>query len=194
MRRIMMAMFLFLVPTAVSAGSPVPTDLYAEVDHGLRPASVLADPEAYRGRILLLGGVVERTVSAVSAVTLTVSCWQLDRDDRPVTPDATQGAIVAGGAGLDGAGLQPGRLVTLVGQVVGRGDAPDGKLPRLEIRFIHPWPTAAEEAAARQAPCGSGGCCDRWADPWWHDPWCDPWYCGPYPRWGFGAGYRRNWH
>ncbi|MHB8707611.1 MAG: hypothetical protein ACYC9I_01920 [Desulfuromonadales bacterium] len=50
-------------PTTGLAVSPIPTEIYAEVDHGLRPAGVLADPVGYRGRTLLLGGIVERTVS-----------------------------------------------------------------------------------------------------------------------------------
>ena len=48
-------------PVQAVCGSPVPTELYAEVDHALRPAIVLDDPAAYRGRTLLLGGIVTRT-------------------------------------------------------------------------------------------------------------------------------------
>jgi outer membrane lipoprotein len=190
MWRIALATLIFLGPSMAAAGSPVPIDVYAEVDHALRPATVLADPEAYRGRTVLVGGVVERTVSEAGGVTLEISCWQLDREDRPESPDASQGRVVAGSANLDGAKLQPGRLVTLVGVVAGNVATPAGNLPHLVIRFVHPWPTAAEEAAAWEAPCSRGCGCDRWCDPWWYDPW----YYGPYPRWRFGAGYYRHWH
>ena len=181
---------LILWPVAAGAASPVPTDLYAEVDHALRPSVVLADPVAYWGRTLLLGGVVVRTVSEAAGVTIEFDGYQLDGADRPTAPDRALGRIAAAGAGLDGALLQPGRLVTLVGRVTGATGSSGSVLPRLEISFIHAWPTAAEEAAA-QTPAYPPG---YWCDPWWHDPWCDPWYWGPYPRWRFGAGYYHHWH
>ncbi len=188
-----MVLLLWLWPQLAAAASPVPTELYAEVDHGLRPATVLADPEGYHGRTLLLGGLVERTVSDVAGVTVEIACWRLDRDDRPEAPDPATGRILASGGNLDGARLQPGRLVTLVATVVGTGTAASGMLPQVQIRFVYPWPTAAEDAAARQASSCRESCCDPcWREPW-HDPWYDPWYCGPYPRWRFGAGYYRQW-
>ena len=182
-------LLLVLWLPAAHAASPVPVELYAEVDHALRPAVVLADPVGYWGRTLLLGGVVVRTVSESAGVTVEIDGYRLDDNDRPESPDPALGRIVAVGADLEGALLQPGRLVTLVGTVAGwSGKA--ATHPKLGIHFIHAWPTAAEEAAAR-APVYPPG---YWCDPWWHDPWCDPWYWGPYPRWRFGAGYYRNWH
>jgi outer membrane lipoprotein len=189
MQLVMTILLLGLWPLA-AAGSPVPTDLYAEVDHALRPATVLADPEAYRGRTLLLGGVVERTVSDAAGVTLEINGMQLDRDDRPELPDPGQGRFAASGMHLDGARLQPGRLVTLVGKVAGKIGGAASMVPHLQIQFIHPWPTAAEQAAALPSSCSPGYCCD----PWWCDPWYDPWYPGPFPRWGWGGGYYRHWH
>jgi outer membrane lipoprotein len=177
-------------PELSGAASPVPAEIYAEIDHGLRPAAVLADPEAYRGRILLLGGTVERTVSEAAGVSLIVACESLDADDYPSGALMEPGRILAAGTGLDGAKLQPGRLVTLVGRVVGWNDPGPAKVPQLEIRYVHSWPTSAEEEAARTPHCAPG----YWCDPWWYDPWCDPWYCGPYSRWRFGAGYYRHWH
>ena len=180
-------LLLFLWPSAVHAASPVPTELYAEVDHALRPGVVLADPVAYRGRTLLLGGMVVRTVSEAAGVTVEIDGYRLDDNDRPAAPEQAQWRIAAAGSGLDGARLQPGRLVTLVGRVAG---ATGSALPRMEVLFIHAWPTAAEEAAAREPAYPPG----YWCDPWWHDPWCDPWYWGPYPRWRFGAGYYHHRH
>jgi len=177
-------------PVQAVCGSPVPTELYAEVDHALRPAIVLADPAAYRGRTLLLGGIVTRTVSEVGNVTVELVGYRLDDSDRPLVADPALGRMVISGADLDGVRLQPGRLVTLVGQVAGRSEVDGAMLPRLAVDFIHPWPTAEEEAAARTPAYSPGWYCD----PWWYDPWCDPWYYGPYPRWRFGAGYYRHWH
>lgn len=189
MRKLLLWLLL-LWPVAGSAASPVPQNLYAEIDHGLRPVVVLADPESYRGRILLLGGVVERTVSEPGGVTLTVACQGVDVADRPAAGIPQCGRILATGAGLDGARLQPGRLVTLVGVVTGWGETGAGRLAQLEIRFIHPWPTAAEEQASRRPTYPPG----YWCDPWGYDPWCGPRYYGPYPRWRFGLGYSRHWH
>ena len=181
-------------PVRAMCGSPVPVELYAEVDHALRPAVVLADPAAYRGRTLLLGGIVTRTVSEAGRVTVELDGYRLDDSDRPLTVDPVLGRVVVSGSDLDGARLQPGRLVTLVGEVAGRSKDDGATLPLLEVRFIHPWPTAEEEAAARNPLCPPGGYCDPWCDPCWYDPWCDPWYYGPDPRWRFGGGYYRHWH
>mgnify|MGYP001091461869 CR=1 FL=1 len=188
MRAVWLVLLLF-VPVLAYAASPVPADLYAEVDHGLRQAAVFADPVGYRGRTLLLGGQVVRTVSEASGVQLEIEAYRLADDDRPETPDPALGLFVASGAGLDGARLQPGRLVTLVGRVTGPSSNTSAA-PHLEIRFIHPWLTAEEQAAGRPPVCAPGYFCD----PWWHDPWCDSWYWGPYPRWRFDMGYYRHWH
>lgn len=185
-------LIMLLWPLAGLAASPVPTGIYTEVDHGLRPAVVLGDPEAYRGRTVLIGGMVERTVSEYGQVTVELTGYRLHDDDRPEVPDPALGRIVVAGANLDGARLQPGRLVTVVGTVSGL--APAGTLPLLAARFVHPWPTDAEAAAAREA-ARMRSCRDScWCDPWRRDPWCDPWYFGPYPRWHFGLGYHRHRH
>lgn len=183
-------LMMLLLPVTAGAASPVPTELYAEIDHALRPAAVLADPVSYQGRTLLLGGVVVRTLSETGGVSIEVDSFHLDADDRPEWLDPALGRIVASGAGLDGGSLQPGRLVTMVGTVVGRAETATRGLPRLELRFIYPWPTAAEEAAARIPVCAPGYCCE----PWWYDPWYGSGNCGPYPRWRFGFGYSRHWH
>lgn len=181
-------------PATGFCGSPVPTELYAEVDHALRPAMVLADPEGYRGRTLLLGGIVTRTVSEAASVSVAVDVYRLDDNDRPLDPEPALGGIVASGTDLNGAQLQPGRLVTLVGRVAGRRDAGGRWLPHLEVCFIHAWPTVEEEAAAQQKAYPYGCCYDPWWGPSWSDPWCAPWYYGPYPRWHFGGGLYHSWH
>lgn len=184
---------LILWPGTGLAASPVPTEIYAEVDHALRPAKVLAAPEAYQGRTLLLGGAVARTVSEPGNVLVEMVCYSLTEDDHPVQPDPALGRVLVSGAGLDGAKLQPGRLLTLVGEIVGQGKAGAGEIPLLTVKFVHPWLTAEEEAE-REATRIYYSPYRPWCDPWYHDPWCDPWYYGPYPRWHFGAGYYRHWH
>lgn len=182
-----MALMLFL-PTLAHPASPVSAELYAEVDHGLKAARVLADPGSYQGRTLLLGGRVERTVSDATGVIIEIDGYQLAEDDRPETPDPTLGRFVATGTDLDGGRLQPGRLVTLVGRIEGKDVMTN--MAHLEIRFIYPWPTPEEEAVKPTSGCVPGYCCD----PWWSGPGCDPWYWGPYPRWRFDFGYYRHRH
>lgn len=179
-------------PTTGLAVSPIPTEIYAEVDHGLRPARVLADPVGYHGRALLLGGIVDRTVSEPGRVSLEVTCYGLTDDDRPEARDPSLGRVLVTGPQLDGGKLQPGRLITLVGEVGGQIQVDAVKLPLLIAKFIHPWPTAAEEEAARATSHMRGDRYDPWCGPWRHDPLCDPWYYGPYPRWRFGGSY--CWH
>jgi starvation-inducible outer membrane lipoprotein len=188
MGRSLWLLVLLCWPLTGWCASPVPTELYAEVDHALRTEVVLADPIGYHGRTLLLGGKVERTLSEPGRVTVQLVGYRLDDDDRPLIPGPDLGRLVVSDVQVDGARLQPGRLVTVVGRVVGWGESDGRVLPRLASRFIHAWPTPEEEAAAR---CRPGACCDPWCDPWWHDPWCDPWYYGPHPRWYWGGGYYR---
>lgn len=187
MRHLLLLLFW---PGVVLAASPIPTELYAEVDHALRPAKVLAAAEEYRGRTLLLGGAVERTISEPGNVIVEMVCYSLTDDDRPVQPDPSLGRVLISGAGLDGAKLQPGRLLTVVGKIVGWEQSGSGALPLLTVKFIHSWPTAEEEAAARESLRRYDG----WCDPWYRDPWYDPWYYGPYPRWRLDGHYYRHWH
>lgn len=193
MRELLICLTL-LWPVASHAVSPVPTELYAEVDHGLRPATVLADPLAYRDRTLLLGGRVERTVSEPGRVRFDMACYAVSNEDHPVVSSQRLGSARVVIAGFDGAQLQPGRMVTLIGVVTGVETTESGELPLLMARFVHPWPTAAEEQAARAEAERLRDQYDPWCDPWYRDPWCGPRYYGPYPRWRLGSGYHHHRH
>lgn len=192
--RLLLISLILLWPVALPAASPVPADLYAEVDHGLRPATVLADPVGYRGRTLLLGGRVERTVSDPGRVSLEVTCYPVSEEDRPLASSPPLGSVLVTITGFDGAQLQPGRMVTLVGVVTGVEKTASGELPLLAATFVHPWPTSAEEQAARAEAERFHYRYDPWCDPWYRDPWCGPWYYGPYPRWRLGIGYHHHRH
>lgn len=193
MRQLLICLML-LWPAALHAASPVPAELYAEVDHGLRPATVLADPVGYRDRTLLLGGRVERTVSEPGRVRFEMACYAVGEEDRPLESAQQLGHVLVTVAGFDGAQLQPGRLVTLIGVVAGSEKTEGGDLPLLVARFVHPWPTADEEQAARAEAERLRYRYDPWCDPWYRDAWCGPNYYGPYPRWRFGINYHRHRH
>jgi len=49
MHRILVLLMLLLTPTLALPASPVPTEIYAEIDHGLRPEVVLTDPVSAGG-------------------------------------------------------------------------------------------------------------------------------------------------
>jgi outer membrane lipoprotein len=157
-----------------------------QVDRGLSYTEVRADPEAYRGRTLLLGGMIVDNRSAADGTTLEVLRFFLDSWGRPDRPDEEGGRYLVQSADfLDPELYRKGRLVTLTGTVAGQQVRPlfgrDYRYPVFVPGEIHLWlePTHADH--------GPNPYYDRYyGDPWrsyWGPPWYGPYWYGPSSFW-----------
>jgi outer membrane lipoprotein len=120
-----------------------------EVDQALIFEQLLENPEAHKGKIVLLGGTIIETQN-FSDRTLTVVLQRpLGFRKRPITEDVSQGRFIIYTLDfLDPAIYSNGRKITVVGSVMGREVRPLGKIeysyPVIEKKELYLWPS--EEA------------------------------------------------
>jgi outer membrane lipoprotein len=139
-----------------------------EVDREITFAALIKDPNAYQGRVVLLGGVIVKTVNKQDGTLLEVYQTRLDRAGRPTDTDRSEGRFLGLYQGfLDSEIYKQGRKVTIAGTVQGEQVQLLGEIeyryPYLIIKGLHMW---KEEEPVQYEPY-----------PW--DPWYDPWG----PRW-----------
>jgi outer membrane lipoprotein len=156
-----------------------------EVDREITFAALIKDPNAYQGRMVLLGGVIVKTVNKQEGTLLEVYQTKLDRKDRPTDTDRSEGRFLGLYPGfLDSEIYKQGRKVTIAGTVQGEQVQLLGEIeyryPYLIIKGLHLW---VDEEPVQYEPY-----------PW--DPWYDPWYTGGF--WGFWGWhswrYPRHYH
>jgi outer membrane lipoprotein len=159
-----------------------------EVDREITFAALIKEPTAYQARVVLLGGVIVKTVNKKEGTLLEVYQTRLDREGRPIDTDRSEGRFLALYQGfLDSEIYKAGRQVTIAGTVQGEKVQPLGEIeyryPYLLVKEIHLW---EEEEPVQYEPY-----------PWgpWYDPW-DPW--GPWGFWGWHSWryprYYHRWH
>jgi outer membrane lipoprotein len=156
-----------------------------EVDREITFSALIKDPEAYQGRVVLLGGVIVNTVNKEEGTLLEVYQARLDREGRPTDTDRSEGRFLGLYQGfLDSEIYKQGRQVTVAGTVQGEKVHLLGEIeyryPYLLIKEIHLW-KEEEPVQYESYPWGL-----------WYDPW-DPW--GPWGFWGWHSWrYPRHYH
>ena len=139
---------------------------------------LVAFPQEYRGRVVILGGYILEARNEPGGSALTIVQTPLDWRDKPKSRDLSQGRfIVTTDRFLDPEVYGTGRRITVGGPVTGvRVQAVGGgtyRFPTIEAQELYLWP----EQAYLLAPCYP-----------FYDPWYDPWHpwwdgCGGYPCW-----------
>jgi len=126
----------------------LPPELQRQVEQRVSFANVKADPAAYKGRIILLGGEVLKAKRLADRTRLEILHLPLNEFNEPVmNRTVSQGRYLAFQKEfLDPATVPPGTRVTVVGEVTGttEGDLDDMKYSfvTLEIRHLQIWPQA----------------------------------------------------
>ena len=138
---IAMASFLLLAGCApvISKGA------LKEVDQGLSFVQLLENPEAYRGKTVLLGGTIIETQNLSERTLIVVLQRHLGFRKKPSGEDVSRGRFIVYAPGfLDPAIYRHGRKITVVGSVVGREVRPLGEIeysyPVIEKKELHLWP------------------------------------------------------
>ncbi|MBW2616142.1 MAG: Slp family lipoprotein, partial [Deltaproteobacteria bacterium] len=111
-----------------------------EVDDNVRFVEIQADPDAYRGRAVLLGGYVIETLNLPEKTLIMVLQSPLGYRKKPAAESASKGRFIVSVPGfLDPAIYRPGRKVTVVGLIAGKEVRPLG-----EIKYTYPVITKRE--------------------------------------------------
>jgi len=105
---------------------------------------VIKNPEDYKGKTVLWGGKIMRSVNKKEGTLIEVLQLPLDRSDRPKEVDTSEGRfLVLRPDYLDVAIYREGREITAVGEIQGVRALPLGEIeyiyPFLKAKKIHLW-------------------------------------------------------
>lgn len=174
-------LFIFLPGCATPFISP---QTLAQVDRQISFNELQKAPRIYKGKMVLLGGVIVKTENKKEGTLLEIYQTKLDSRDRPVNIDSSQGRFLALYKGfLDSEIYKAGRRVTIAGTVQ------DGRISKLgDIDYRYPYIVISEiylfqtERPALYHPY-----------PYYYDyPWY-PYYYPDYPFYPWRLRYRPYW-
>ncbi|MDZ4732835.1 MAG: Slp family lipoprotein [Nitrospirota bacterium] len=124
----------------------VPESMEPLVDRTVLFRDVLASPESYRGRVLVLGGEVLKAKRLQDSTQIELLQLPLEDGEEPsLDRQQSQGRFLAlPQEFLDPATLDEGTRVTIVGEVSGaktdRLDDVEYRYPTLIVKHLHVWP------------------------------------------------------
>ena len=158
-------------------GHTVSEAVRRQADSAVSLAQLQANPEAYKGHTVILGGQILQARNVQEGTLLEVLHKPLDAYERPLLTDRTEGRFMVLCDGyLDPAVYARDRDITVAGRVLGTRLGQVGELeytyPLISCLELHLWPQLVPTPPG-YAPY-----------PWWYwDPWYwDPWYWRPYRR------------
>ncbi len=155
-----------------------------EVDRGVSFEQLARDPLKYKGKTVLLGGVIVRTENRKDGTLLELYQTSLDNYGAPMDKDQSEGRFLAmDGRFLDSEIYRAGRSVTVAGVVAGAEVIKLGELdytcPYITVREIHLWKDQRRDDYGPRYR-------DYW-DPFWG--WGYPWHRWYYPYWPYTGYY-----
>jgi len=166
----------------LGACSVVPRELRKEIDRSISFKELRANPEAYVGRTVALGGEIIKTENLRDHTQLEILQKPLGRRDVPIEINGSGGRFLINYSGfLDTAIYRSGRYVTAVGEVMGGRSLQIGEVdylyPVISAKFLYLWPHAR-----------------RYYSPYY--PYYYPYYYPFHFYWGFyySYPYRPYWH
>ncbi len=127
--------------------SPLSKAVREQADPDVSFEKLQADPDAFVGRVVVLGGEIIETQTAAEGSTIEVLEKSLDRWDTPHETDRSGGRyILTSPEFLDPLVYRAGRRITVAGEVQGKRVGKIGELdytyPVLKILEIHLWAEA----------------------------------------------------
>ena len=166
MKDVRRGLFLILVSALVAgcASQPFPETVMSSVNRAITITELRANPQAYIGQRVLVGGEILSTEPRASETEVEVLTRPLDSEGRPRRTDASEGRVlVRTKQFLDPAVYARDRRLTVVGTVAGGEDRRIGELPYLypviEAEYIKLWPRDPPPVEAYPPP--------RWGWPYY---------------------------
>ena len=177
MRRALLILTAFLT-LLTGCGSVISKAVLKETDRSIVLEMVQGNPELYRGRKVLWGGVIIRSENLESSTEIEVLETGLSWNDMPSENESRGRFLIEAMRYLDTALFKEGRMITVAGTVkgvetrkIGKMDYPYPVITPVEIRLFDP-PFNAEY---REMP-----------PPWWYNPY---WPYNPRYPWPPSPGY-----
>jgi len=132
-----------------------------EVDQTLVFEQLLENPEAHKGKIVLLGGTIIETQNFSDRTLIVVLQRPLGFRKKPIAEDVSRGRFIIYTLGfLDPAIYRHGRKITVVGSVMGGEVRPLGKIeysyPVIEKSELYLWPLEETSGTGPRVHFGVG--------------------------------------
>lgn len=137
---------LLLVILFLTAGCapPFPKEMMNRVDGKVSFQELKTAPEKFKGTWVMLGGMIVAARNTKEGTLIEILQKPLDTDGRPLDTDSSEGRfLVQSETFLDPAVYHPGRLATVVAEVIGRKEQPLDEIvysyPLLIMKAQHLW-------------------------------------------------------
>ena len=132
-----------------------------EVDQSVRFEELLENPDAYEGKIVLLGGEIIKTENLPDKTVIIVLQRSLGYNQKPDSEGESKGRFIVSTPGfLDPAIYRPRREITVAGSVMGKEVRPLGELeyayPIIEKKELYVWPPEGAPATTPRFHIGIG--------------------------------------
>jgi len=139
------AAILFLLPAMAGCFSPLSKNVREQVDPNISFDALRTDPEAFLGKVAILGGEIVRIENKPDGTLLEVLEKRLDRWRMPREEDKSRGRFfIETSSFLDPLVYSAGRRITVAAEVIGKQAEKIGELdytyPCLRAIEIHLWP------------------------------------------------------
>jgi len=174
-----MGRFIFYLAAVIvisGCAHVISEDIIREVNTEIAFSELRKAPQDYQGKVVLLGGIIVKTVNKKDGTLLEMYQTELDRYSSPVNIDVSLGRFLAYNKRfLDSEIYRKGRKVTIVGVVQGeeviRLREIDYRCPYLVVKEIHLW-REEQPYVYTPYPCGLWGLwpCHPWYQ--WRDSYC----------------------
>ena len=140
-----LGLLFFSLLTLAACAPTISKQLRQQADASLSFPVLSADPEAYKGKIVILGGVIAQTTAKTGQTELEIVQKPLDSFNVPETTDTSQGRfLVLADQFLDPLIYKKDRKITVAGEVMGsevrKLDELDYRYPVLKSLELKLWP------------------------------------------------------
>ena len=145
------SLLVLLLIAGCASQRVVPDELEPLVDRAVTFAEVVAAPESYQGRVLVLGGEVLKAKRLKDGTQIELLQLPLDKDERPILDrQRSQGRFFAiQPEFLDPATIAAGTKMTIVGEVSGAKtdhlDEVEYRYPVVIVKHLHTWQQQSQD-------------------------------------------------
>jgi outer membrane lipoprotein len=173
--------WLALLPLVIGCMNhySIPAPLKREINRSVTFTDLKRDPEAHKGKVVALGGLVLRAKNLKEGTRIEILQLPLDSFDQPDFPlEDSQGRFMVLDPDHHDPVVLKDRRITVIGEVIGKVveaiDEFDYTYPYVSARLIHIWPDNLGYDYAYPY--------SYW--PYAYYPYMNPWY--GYPLWYYG--------
>lgn len=123
------SVYVFLLLTSLTSCAPVISPkVLMTVDRTITFEQILSNPDAYKNKMVLLGGTIIKTINLPDETLIEVIQHPLNRRLRPYNPAASKGRfLILLKEFKDPAIYSNGMLITVAGELVGTQQRPLGE-------------------------------------------------------------------